>query len=230
MATIAYGRARYWGSTSFEDICVPTQGKSEYGIDTVTRKMKGAAYLVTQFLASLQQGQAFNFRSVSATDITQVFGGGGTGIVYLQTWQSDDDPVYPTVSLNYKGLLAGSPPKPQGTSELTLQSCTVSCASPTNASRDITYYSPQTSWKYISNGRVTTQQNQEVTGNSPEIFSSVIRNADGTVYFGNAPVGLVTALTPAVVFGKLMNLQCTPVWGTPFYEVDEVVATVFQTA
>lgn len=226
--TLLSGKVRYCGSTDFEEVGQPQRNMADYGISTMTRKFRGAAPLLNAFMATLVQGTQFD---ISAGSLFQTFGQffTGAGAMYLQTWTSDDDPVYPTVTLVYKGLLTGTQIA-LGSNERAFQSITVGCTSPQKATRDITYYSPQTNWKYITNTRVTMQRQKEVTGQDPEIFTSKITLADGTVYGDeDAPAGLVTALTPATVYGKLINLQSEPVFGTPFFENTEIVATVYQT-
>lgn len=224
--SLVAGRVRYIGSTEFREVGQPQRNMAEYGISTLTRKFRGAAPLLNAFMSKLTQGTEF---SIDPGDLFQTFLNffSGAGAMYLQTWTSDDDPVYPTVSLVYKGLLTGTQ-KPLGATERCLQSITVGCTTPQVATREITYYSPQTNWKYITNTQIISQQQKELSGNQPEIFTSKITLSDGTVFNGNAPADLVSALTPAIVYNKLINLQSEPVFGTPFFENTEIVATVFQ--
>lgn len=81
------------GTCGFDDSCAPLKGKSEWGMDTLTRKLIGARSLATAFNLTLAQGQAYQF-------------------YYLQTWDWDDNPNVATVTLNYKGLLPGGTPAP----------------------------------------------------------------------------------------------------------------------
>lgn len=81
------------GSCTFLDSCVPLKGKSEWGMDTLQRKMSGARSLAEAFNLTLGQGQAYQY-------------------YYLQTWDWDDNPTVATVTLNYKGLLPGGTPAP----------------------------------------------------------------------------------------------------------------------
>lgn len=87
------------GSCGFDDCCVPLKGKSEWGMDTLTRKMMGARSLAIAFNATLAQGQAYQF-------------------YYLQTWDWDDNPNVATVTLNYKGLMPGGTPTPDVQTEV----------------------------------------------------------------------------------------------------------------
>jgi hypothetical protein len=78
------------GNAAFDDICLPLKGKNEWGTDTLVRKVKGARSLAAAYIAALAQGQSHSG-------------------YYLQTWEPDDDPVWATITLHYKGLLSGIP-------------------------------------------------------------------------------------------------------------------------
>lgn len=97
------------GRTGFEDSMIPVPGKSEFGMDTLTRKLEGYVgedgELLQDFIVSLNQGDTYTFRDV---------------LFYLQTWSCDDSTPVATVTLNYKGL------KPGGTPEPDIQTDTVS--------------------------------------------------------------------------------------------------------
>jgi hypothetical protein len=80
----------YEGNAEFDDMAVPAKGKNEWGVDTLIRRMRGARSLLPAFIASLAQGQSYQD-------------------YFLQTWEIDDDPVFATVTLGYKGLLNGTP-------------------------------------------------------------------------------------------------------------------------
>jgi len=245
--TLKYRNAVYIGQTNFDDVCQPIYSKSEYGIDVITRKMRGAAPNLLSFLNSLQQGQPMT--QLGTIDLGNVFGGfgrsSGLSSFALQTWTSDDDPVYPTVTLSYKGLLNGVLPKPIASNSESLQSTTITCAITTtdtvesggktltlsgNATRSIQYIANQTEWKYVSNQRVDGGTQTEITGRSPIVLYSVIRDenasdADGNkfplVFTGqNAPGIYVVALTPAEIIQQTA-FECQIVPGTPYFEISE---------
>lgn len=83
------------GNAVFDDVCRPLKGKNEFGVDTLVRKVKGDRALAEAYIAALAQVLAFELA-------------GST--YYLQTWDPDDDPVWATITLTYKGLLNGTPP------------------------------------------------------------------------------------------------------------------------
>lgn len=85
------------GNAAFDDICRPLKGKNEWGLDTLVRKVKGDRALARAYIATLAQGASF------------VLAG---STYYLQTWDPDDDPVWATITLSYKGLLSGALPAP----------------------------------------------------------------------------------------------------------------------
>lgn len=87
------------GDGTFRDSCVPLKGKTEWGMDSLTRKMTGARSLAEAFIATFAQGQAFQGYN-------------------LQTWDSDDNPQVATITLNYKGLLAGGTPTPRSETQI----------------------------------------------------------------------------------------------------------------
>lgn len=82
------------GRAGFEDSTIPVAGKSEWGMDTLMRRMTGYIGNLEAYLATLSQGLTYNFL--------------GT-LFYLQSWQPDDSTPVATVQLNYKGLRGGTP-------------------------------------------------------------------------------------------------------------------------
>ncbi len=209
----------YVGDVAFEDAMEPRAGKSDWGMDTLTRKMKGASTLLTAFLGTLNQGDIYFYRGQN---------------FYLQTWEADDDPVFSTVTLNHKGLRSGIP-APAAVDETTIQTTSIgadiSSLSITNAdgttaktaTRDIEFYCPQTTWRYITNGRPTAPTYSTIAnGRSPIVIRSTITLDNGTRYTGNAPIGLVTALTPALIV-KVLGPHDQPIFGTPYFECEDVV-------
>jgi hypothetical protein len=82
------------GDCTFSDAAIPAAGKSEFGIDTLTRKLSGHRTLLAAFLATLAQGQTYAFNGIN---------------FYLQTWEPDENIPTATVSLQYKGLRSPPP-------------------------------------------------------------------------------------------------------------------------
>jgi len=244
---LKYRNAIYVGQTNFDDVCQPVYSKSEYGIDIITRKMRGAASRLLAFVSSLQQGQPMV--SIGHIDIStgQNFPGfgntNGLASFALQTWTTDDDPVYPTVTLNFKGLLSGVLPKPLACNSQTLQTSSLSCNINTSATviiggqsftlsghatRTIQYYANQTDWKYVTNQRISAGTQTELSGIDPIIRQSSIRDDNLGIVFSqeNAPAAYVTALFPAIVIQQ-MAFNCDPVPGTPYFEISETQARLF---
>ncbi len=197
----------YKGEQEFVDQCVPAPVKNEFGIDVLSRKMRGRASGLLAFLLTLRQGQQY-------------------GRFYLQSWQPDTDPIYPTVTLVYKGLVDGLPDA-MINDQTSTQTVTISTSTPSNASRTIQFWAPSTSYRYISLSRPNGFLYSGISNDrNPIVFSSVINDEQGIIYKGNAPAALVTALTPAIV-----NLQqsqdAQEVYGTPYFEVEEVVIKTY---
>lgn len=82
------------GNAAFDDTCRPLKGKNEWGVDTLVRRVKGDRALAPAYIAALAQGNTF------------VLAG---STYYLQTWDADEDAVWATITLNYKGLLGEIP-------------------------------------------------------------------------------------------------------------------------
>lgn len=95
----------YAGNVAFADTAIPVPGKNEWGVDTLERRLKGSRALLRAFLANLKQGQVY-------PDYPAFF---------LQTWSSDSGTPFAEVTLNYKGLLDGTP-KPLTTDEIVTMS------------------------------------------------------------------------------------------------------------
>lgn len=94
------------GSGTFQDLYAPVKGKSEWGMDTLTRRLTGARSLLEAFVASLAQGQIYPPTATAESGY------------YLQTWEPDDSPNVASVTLNYKGLVTGGTPTPRAISQI----------------------------------------------------------------------------------------------------------------
>ena len=194
----------------FADTTTPVATKAVWGMDTLVRKVQGAQPEEVAYINALAQGDVTNFNGQ---------------LWYLQNWDSDHDPIYPTITLNYLGLNDGIPsPFTSGTT--VVQTGTISCTTPSKASRTFSYYTRQSTYKYINASRPTTPTYTTLDiAYTPTIFKSEIRNEDGTVYLGNAPAGLVTALTPVGVV-LTATMTATPVFGTPYFECEDNVVSL----
>lgn len=196
---------------TFEDKYTPVASKNEWGIDVLTRAQWGAQPGLVTFIQALAQGQTYSYN-------------GGTW--YLQTWECDNDEVYPTVTMTYMGLMGGIPaPKTDG-EEADLQG-TFSVTSPSSATMTYSYTGRVGIYRYITSGRPTfptyTAPDIDV---EPVIWKSVVYNADGTRYLGNVPAPLLAALTP-VGHNDNALMSCTPIVGSPWFAcVDRVTRTL----
>lgn len=203
----------YKGNVTFDDAMEPRAGKSDWGMDTLTRRMKGASTLLAAYLATLVQGDTYAYNSHT---------------YYLQTWEPDDDSVFATVTLSYKGLNAGIPAA-SAVDETTIQTTSISTDSPEKATRDIEFYSPQTTWRYINSGRPAFASYGSIAnGRTASIIRSVITDKDGKRYPGNAPAGLVSALFVSAS-NRVTGPHCEPIYGTPYFECQDVVQNGFWT-
>ena len=202
----------------FIEVHTPIAGKSEWGMDTLTRLLRGIQPNEAAFAAALAQGQTY----VSS----------GT-TYYLQTWEPDNNPVHPGFTLQYKGLIGGIPaPKAEGQTieqSITLSAGTVSGYQ--SATRDIRYCTRSAKTRYIATSRPTSPTYGLDVSVSPRILYSVIRATDTSgnnfVFSGaNAPAALVSALTPAG--GVLSFMECSPVVGSPYFECTDSASYLYQ--
>jgi len=185
----------------------PIAAKADWGIDTLTVEMWGAQPGLVAYVAGLAQGTTYTYNSQTW---------------YLQSWSDDKDTVYPTVTLTYKGLFSGIP-SPLVTGQTIVQSGTISCTSPSSASRTFSYYTRQTTTRYISTSRPTvpTYTTTDIPY-TPFIYKSEIREENGTIYPGSAPAPLVAALTPGAATPQT-TMSCTEIIaGTALFECEEV--------
>lgn len=191
----------------FELKSTPIAAKSDWGIDTLTVEMQGAQPGLSAYVATLAQGQTYTYNSQTW---------------YLQSWSDDKDTVYPTVTLVFKGLFSGIP-APFVNGQSIVQTGTISCTSPEEASRTFSYYTRQTTTRYISTFRpvLPTYTTPDIPF-TPVIYKSEIRAADGTLYLGNAPAALVTALTPGAASPSTTMTCNEVVAGSPLFECEDV--------
>lgn len=238
------------GSGTFLDRYAPVKGKSEWGMDTLTRRLSGARTLLETFISTLAQGDAYP--------------AGSPNPYYLQTWESDDDPNVATITLNYKGLLAGGTPTPKAVSQIVpavgqteadystegivqgvplgreyrtdLIAGTGETPGPGEygtsiqffrkryalaARMEFTYRAVQTTYRYVTVGRPF--------GPSyvfPDIpYPAILERAriilnDGTV-LPRTNWELFFGLTPAVIY-KNISFICEPIIGSPWFECEDV--------
>lgn len=238
------------GNCGFDDVFTPAKGKTEWGMDSLTRRMVGARSLLEAFLATLAQGQVY---PPNATP--------GTGY-FLQSWEPDDNSQVATVTLNYKGLEPGGTPEPIAKSEVSPAAGAISknytsensglgrlyktvplwkyqFIAPTGitvdevvstrpvyttgATMEFTYDAVQTVYRYISVGKPIAPRYYVVDiPRIPVVKKSRISTADGSIYGTNAPVALTTDLTP-IVLNRVVGFSSEPVIGSPYYECQDVV-------
>jgi hypothetical protein len=213
MAPIAYQ-----GHIEMRDMHIPVPGKDEWGMDTLTRTVRGPASLQEQFIRSLRQGTAFRFAN---------------SVFYLQTWAPQDHPIFPGASMSYKGLTNGIPgPIPSNSRTELVGSITATDLSVTyhgktivSAQKEVKYIAPQTTYRYISKREPQKPSFSGVRGGSDvQVLDSRITAtfSDGTtqVFAGGAPAAVATALAgSAVVF--VVGPNATPIVGTPYWEAEE---------
>lgn len=238
------------GSCTFLDSCLPLKGKSEWGMDTLTRKLTGARSLAEAFIATLVQGQIYPPTSSAP--------------YYLQTWDADDNPDVATLTLNYKGLVTGATPVPdqqteivsavgRTTSDFSTEGTPVGIGRfyrqeviavldtpatvpgdygitgkflkdhyAVSAAMEFTYKSPQTTYRYISVGRPVAAKYSSVGFNYTLIIEEArVVLSDGTIYEGRTQETNFD-LTP-IARNKVVDFQTRNVIGSPFWESTDVI-------
>lgn len=229
------------GSGTFQDLYAPAKGKSEWGMDTLTRRVCGARSLLNAYIATLEQGDFYEG-------------------YYLQTWEPDDGPVVAIVTLNYKGLITGGTPAPLIETEVVLAVgrtsndysnlndglglmyrrdvyATAGETVPDNfgfssyfyrdrytvsAGMEFTYKAPQTRYRYITVGRPTAARYDEIGFEHEFVIEDArISLSDGTVYYGTNRQ-TTFSLTPVEVT-RVMSFTSRPVVGTPWWECEDII-------
>lgn len=228
------------GDTTFRDATIPVPGKSEFGMDTLTRKMEGfvgenGANLIG-FIQGLNQGDTFLF---------------GTVLFYLQTWQSDDATPIANVTLIYKGLKPGGTPEPDIQTQIVASSGGTSAdysafndgigipyrkepfgdpASPTliniyttSAVLEFTYDAAQSTYRYITTGKPSGPRYEHIDIEfTPTIKEGRMRVANGETYGFIGDVTLAAAKIP-VPQERVIGFVSRHVIGSPFWECEDTV-------
>lgn len=190
---------KFVGNCEFEECCQPFGSKDEWGLDVLQRKFRGRADKLSAFMGGLRQGAAFN------------------GFA-LQTWYSDDNPVFPTVLLTYKGLLSGNLPDPfisDSTSERSGTKTTE--VSGEERTYDYTYSSPQRTYRFIKN-TLEPVADPVFSVASATVIQSWYVGPDGVRKSGYPP-----SVSP---IGQVVSRSSTPVFGTPYREVEVIIAGI----
>lgn len=218
----------YNGDGSFQDKYEPVPGKSEWGMDTLKRGMQGSQPNLKLFVAGLSQGQVFVFNF---------------NTYYLQTWECDDEQVFPTVTILYKGLVAGIPaPFVTGRTVEQSSSATTNTAISTTyfdftsqssvtknlvGTRNTRYLTREATWKYITVGRPSSPTyNTLDVAYTPEVIESIITTDGGVSWNSNAPSGLATALAPSI--NVVSTTNTSPVVGSPYFENEDNVIQFWE--
>lgn len=213
----------YLGRTTWAECDLPRQSEVQWGLDSLTRTFTGAAPLLEAFVQAINKGNSYTYA-------------GST--YYLIDWSVGGTKVWPELTANYLGQSSGTPP-PVGDDSWSPQTITISATVPSDdpdaedgatmtVERTIDYIAYQTTWRYIRTARPTAAEVGHPAGAFfPIILRSVITTSTGHTYAGqNAPAGLVSATTPAVV-DIVLSLDATEIYATPFFEITETVARMF---
>lgn len=237
------------GDTTFRDSTIPVPGKSEFGMDTLTRRMVG--YVgedgenLQAFIESLNQGDTHNFGGV---------------LFYLQTWTPDDGTPVATVTLNYKGLKPGGTPEPDIQREFVTAKGFVSKSfselnlgkgipysvravwrsfyeAPTggqddlvvgnqsvytvSATMEFTYIAPQVTFRYISEGEPVAARYESVGFDYTLVIDDArIVTGDGAVL--GRDFAQFFGLSPVPV-NRVLSFSAKNVLGSPYWECVDVI-------
>lgn len=221
----------YVGNGAFQDLFEPVAGKSEWGMDTLTRVMSGSQPLLLAFMASLAQGQRYFYNGNN---------------YYLQAWECDNNQVFPKVTMLHKGLNDGIPAPfvTGGTTEQTQSATTSSAISITyfdfatqaSVTKDVMgtrttrSLTRRSNYKYITTTRPTapTYTTLDIPYD-PVVISSIITTDAGVSFASNAPAALATALFPSAY--NITTTSVVPVFvgSTPrFFECEDEVQQYYN--
>lgn len=213
----------YVGNGAFEDMYEPVSGKSEWGMDTLTRVMAGKQTSLVSFVNGLNQGDTYSYH-------------GNT--YYLQSWEPDNDPVFPKIRMEYKGLFDGIP-DPFVSGRTVEQSCSQTTADPVTitywdaatqssvtgdvmGTRTSRYITRESTYRYITSSRPSSPTYTALDVAMAIIYlQSEITTDVGANFASNAPAALATALFPSAYLEYTTDTN--PVFGTPFFENTDCV-------
>tara|TARA_Y100000004_G_scaffold195344_1_gene262097 strand:- start:662 stop:1309 length:648 start_codon:yes stop_codon:yes gene_type:complete len=147
--------------------------------------------------------------------------------MYLTQRDEEVGRAFAKVKCNWVGLRESSAlPQPQLQRRTSIKTATASTTTPTIATKDLTYVSPEIIWTYATDKEVLSAQHTPegtVPGFAEEVIRSVITQEDGTRYPGQAPAPLVAALT-MVAEWRMTSLNSDQIKYTPFWTNQEVWA------
>lgn len=231
------------GRCGFEDATIPAPGKSAWGMDTLTRRLRGHITNLNGYIAGLAQGQGY---------------AAGGGIFYLQSWEPDEQSPIASITLTYMGLLSGTPP-PDIRNEVVRTSGQTSASFadennglgrlyakdliyefadgvPDNfsttykgyrdryavsATAEFTYDAMQTTYRYVSVGPPPGPTYRSVQGYFDSTLSKVrITTSDGQLLGRSFLTSL--ELTPAAQ-ERVVSHSSQQVFGSPYYLCEDVV-------
>lgn len=234
------------GRTGFEDSTIPVPGKSEFGMDTLTRKMVGVVSGLEAYVASLNQGATYVFNGV---------------VFYLQSWMSDDATPIASVTLSYKGLKTDGTPIPDiqtdiasavgritksylhanGGLGITLRNRVLWRYGITNpvsgvvedeivatrpvytvsATAEFLYHAVESRYRYIRTGRPSAPEYDAVESSYvPEVEEARITTSDGATYAKSDMSSLDLLPEPHT---RVVSWSNKNVIGSPYFECEEVV-------
>lgn len=231
------------GRHGFEDAFVAVPGKSEFGMDTLVRKMQGwvgeNGENLEAFLATLHQADTH-----VAAGIT----------FYLQSWLPDDVTPIASVMLNYKGLRDGGTPIPDVQTDIvsavgritksyldendglgiTLRNTKVyALVNPeaetfflrpvytVSASSEFEYKAVETRYRYIKEGQPSEPEHTTVQSSFvPTVEKIRIQTSDGMTYGRERILSL--DMVP-VAYERVVSWSCKNVIGSPYFECEEVI-------
>ena len=170
----------YIGTVTWRQNKPPAWSKTYAGeLDTCSITWQGAQYLEKAFLDSLTKYQTMTYVDEAGVSVTD------TGM-FLVKFSSDDNPIFPTVTLSFEGCRGGVVPDPVKTDDITTQSAstTKEIIDPTspNYQKSITmaiqYYASRTTYDWV--------QLTDPAGNSP--YTTVRNPISYTGPFGDSHI------------------------------------------
>jgi len=213
----------YVGQTEFVQVSNPALNTPDWGPTTLTVRWKGAATELDDYLATLSKGDAYPDAPYTN--------------YHLNDWSVDDNVIYPTVTLSYLGFVEASVTKRDLDWSIQTAQIGVDSASGgyTDIRRDVTYRAPTCAFSYFTNSQQDAAVNTTVPtfGVTTTVLKSVVTakdvEGDDKTWYGNAPVGVVTATTLEEVH-KVVSHKSTPFAAVevPIWINEDVVAIVLE--
>jgi len=194
----------------------PMPEQNEFGVEVLTREVRGTVATCQSFVKSLTHGLPYAFAGVN---------------FFLQGWQAIADPVFPGVRLTYKGFKSGAPKDKSRTESVAMSAnkgaTVTSGGEELTCTKDAQYIGHQTTYDYFVTSKPDGARYSAVDSSLNVVYlNSRINVTDSTgkttTYVGNAPSDVATALSLTET-DTTTGFTFERIYGTPYFQCQDVV-------